>query len=113
MKRFVFLSTMVYALLLAGLVTLHGQLIALAIPLVLYLFYGFYNSTESPSLLIERKLSNERVAPDSDVVVTLVIKNEGGPIEELYLDDKLAPSLSLRIGSSRHLIRLPKGGTQT
>jgi uncharacterized protein (DUF58 family) len=113
MQRFIFLSTIVYILLLAGLISLHGELIALAIPFVMYLLYGFYRSPESPLVHIERKLSGERVAPDSDVVVTLIIKNNGGDIEELYLEDRLSSNLSVRLGSSRHLIRLPKGSSQT
>ncbi len=113
MQRFIFLSTIVYALLLAGLITLHGQLIALAIPFVLYLLYGFYNSPELPSLHIEKKLSSERITPDSDVVVTLIIKNRGADIEELYLEDRLSANLSIRLGSSRHLMRLPKDTSQT
>lgn len=113
MKRFIFLSTIVYALLLASLITLDGRLIALAIPFVLYLLYGFYNSTELPSLQIERKLSAERVAPDSDILISLVIRNNGDDIEELYLEDQISSHLSLRLGSSRHLIRLPKNSSQT
>jgi uncharacterized protein (DUF58 family) len=112
MKRFIFLSTIIYSLLLAGLVTLQGQLIALAIPFALYLLYGFYNTTESPSLQIERQFSSERVAPDSDILISILIKNNGNHIEELYLEDRLSESLTVRSGSNRHLLRLPKGGTQ-
>jgi uncharacterized protein (DUF58 family) len=113
MQRFIFLSTIIYSLLLAGLVTLQGRLIALAIPFVLYLLYGFYNTAESPSLQIERRFSSERVTPDSDVLISIFIKNNGNDIEELYLEDRLADSLSIRRGSNRHLLRLPKGSSQT
>src|SRR5690349_17351708 len=113
MQRFILLSTIVYLLLLASLVTLKGQLIALAIPFVLYLFYGFYNAASSPQIEIERRLSSERVSPDSDVLISMVIKNNGDEIEELYLEDKIAPRLSIRSGSNRHLIRLPKGSSHT
>lgn len=113
MKRFIFLSSIIYALLLAGLISLNGGLIALAIPFVLYLLYGLYTSPESPSLQIERKLSSERAVPDSDVLISLVISNNGADIEELYLEDRLSPNLSIRLGSNRHLIRLPKNSSQT
>src|SRR5690349_20726609 len=107
MQHFILLSTIVYALLLASLATLQGRVMALAIPFVLYLLYGFYRSAEVPRLSIERKLSSERVAPGSDIEVTLVVKNEGLDIEELYLEDQLSHRLFLRSGSNRHLIRLP------
>lgn len=113
MQRFIFLSTIVYLLLLAGLVTLRGELIALAIPFLLYLLYGFYNAPEIPLLKIERRLSSEKAAPGSDVLIRIIIENNGNDIEELYLEDQLSPNLSIRIGSSRHLIRLPKNSTQT
>lgn len=113
MQRFNFLSTIVYALLLTGLITLHGELIALAIPFVLYLLYGFYNAPETPVLQIERRLSSERVVPDSDVLISIVIKNNGNKIEELYLEDRLSSNLSIRFGSNRHLIRLPKDSSRT
>jgi len=113
MQRFILLSTIVYGLLLTGLITLRGEFIALAIPFVLHLLYSFYTSPETPNLHIERNLSNERVVPDSDVVVTLRITNKGNDIEELYLEDKLSANLSIRFGSNRGLIRLPKNTSHT
>jgi uncharacterized protein (DUF58 family) len=111
--RSILLSTLVYGLLLAGLVTLRGEFVALAIPLSLYLFYGFWNAPESLDLQIERKFSNDRAAPGSDVVVTLTIKNHGGDLEELYLQDEISPHLSVRLGSPRQLLRLSKGSSHT
>jgi uncharacterized protein (DUF58 family) len=113
LKRFILLSAIVYSLLLAGLITLRGELLALAIPFALYLVDGFYRAPASPAIQIERMLSSERVAPEMDVVVTLLIKNLGGNIDELYLEDRLSSNLSMRLGSNRHLIRLPKGSSQS
>ncbi|MBC7875817.1 MAG: DUF58 domain-containing protein [Anaerolineales bacterium] len=113
MYRSIFLSTLVYALLLAGLITLRGELIALAIPFMLYLFFGFWSAPEKLDLLIERTLSIDRVTPNTDVVVTLTVTNHGADIEELLLDEKISPRLMFRIGSPRHLIRLTKGSSRT
>lgn len=113
MQRFIFLSTVVYGLLLVGLVTLRGELVALAIPFMCYLLYGLYNAPETPSIEIERKLSSERVAPGSDIVVTLIVRNNGGDIEELSLEDQISTSLSIRLGSNRHLIRLPRNTSRS
>jgi uncharacterized protein (DUF58 family) len=112
-SRSIFLSTLVYGLLLAGLITLHGEFIALAIPFVLYLLYGFWNGPEALNLHIERKLSRDRIAPDSEVSVTLTVTNNGTDIEELSLDEKISPNLKVCLGSTRHLIRLPKGNSHT
>jgi uncharacterized protein (DUF58 family) len=111
--RSILLSTLVYGLLLAGLVTLRAEFVALAIPFSVYLFYGFWNAPELPDLQIERKFSNDRAAPDTDVTITLSIKNNGGHLEELYLDDEISSQLSVRIGWPRQLFRLPKGSTHT
>jgi uncharacterized protein (DUF58 family) len=111
--RSIFLSALVYSLLIAGLVTLRGELIALAIPFVLYLLYGFWNGPEKLDLQIDRKLSNDRITPDAEVIVTLTVTNRGSDIEELSLTDRISPNLTVRLGSTRHLIRLPNGGSQT
>ena len=93
MHRSILLSTLVYGLLLAGLITLRGELIALAIPFVLYLLYGFWNGPEALDLSIERKLSRDRITPDSEAIVTLTVTNHGADIEELSLDEKISPGL--------------------
>jgi uncharacterized protein (DUF58 family) len=113
LRRSVFLSALVYSLLLAGLVTLRGELIALAIPFLLYLFFSFWSAPESLGLHIERNLSVDRITPNSDVVITVTVTNHGSDIEELLLDEKISPRLTLRLGSPRHLLRLTKGSTHT
>lgn len=113
MKRFIFLSTIVYILLLLGLALLGGGFIALAIPFVLYLLFGFYNAPEPPQIRIERSLSSDRVAPGADVIVSLRIHNDGGDIEELSVEDMISSNLTVRLGSTRHLFRLPKGDSHT
>ena len=113
MQRSILLSTLVYGLLLAGLISLRGELIALAIPFVVYLLYGFWSGPETLDLHIERKLSLDRITPDSESIVTLTVTNHGADIEELSLDEKISPQLTVRLGSTRHLIRLPKGSSHT
>ncbi len=92
---------------------MRGELIALAIPFMLYLFFGFWNAPETLDLHIERKLSVDRATPNSDVIVTLTVTNRGADIEELLLDEKLSPRLTFRLGSPRHLLRLAKSSSHT
>ncbi|MCC7117697.1 MAG: DUF58 domain-containing protein [Anaerolineales bacterium] len=113
MRRSTLLSTIVYGLVLAGLITLRGELSALALPFALYLLYGLYTAPEPPNLSIERKLSSERVAPEAEATVTLLIQNHGSAIEELYLEDMLPAKLKTRHHATRRLIRLPKGASYT
>ena len=113
MYRSIFLSALVYGLLLTGLISLRGEFIALAIPFMLYLFVGFWSETETLNLHIQRKLSSDRTTPSSDVIVTLTVTNHGADIEELYLDEKISSRLTVRLGSPRHLLRLARGSSHT
>jgi len=112
-SRSIFLSAFIYGLLLAGIVSLRGEFIALAIPFLLYLLYGFWNAPEALDLRIERSLSNDRITPESELIVTVTITNQGANIEELALEDVISPKLTLRLGSTRHLLRLPRGSSHT
>jgi len=113
MHRSIFLSTLVYGLLLTGLISLRGEFIALAIPFMLYLFVGFWSAPETLDLHIQRKLSVDRTTPNSDVIVTLTVTNRGADIEEIFLDEKISSRLTVRLGSPRHLLRLAKGSSHT
>ncbi len=108
MSRTIFLILIIYALLLAGLATLHGELLALALPFVVYLLAGFWRASDKLDLVVRRKLSTERATPGDDVVVTLEVTNRGADIEELRLTDDLPPGLNLRDGTPDHLLSLKR-----
>jgi len=93
--------------------TVHGEMFALMLPLVLYLLTGYLFASDEIKLDAMRHLSAERVAPGSEVVVTVTITNHGSRLEEVLLEDVLPMDLKLASGHNRHLIRLSKGGTYT
>ena len=69
-----------YGLLLAGIATVHGEFLALALPLVTYLLVGYLQAPEKIKLEATRHLSAERVSPNSNVDVTVTVTNLGsGP----------------------------------
>src|SRR5688572_21672233 len=113
MPRPLLLSLIVYFLLLAGIITVHGELIALALPFVVYLLAGFLRAPDEIKLEATRHLSTERTSPKADVIVTVTITNRGTALEEVLLEDKVPEDLTIRSGSSRHLLRLPKGDPYT
>lgn len=113
MYRSTFLSALVYALLLAGLITLRGEFIALAIPFMLYLLIGFWSAPETLDLHIQYTLSTDRAIPNAEVNVKLIVTNQGADIEELFLDEKISSRLIIRGASPRHLLRLAKGSSLT
>ena len=113
MSRSFFLSLLTYGLLLAGIVTVHGEFIALALPLITYLLAGYLMAPEKIKLEATRHMSAERVSPDSEVEVTVTVTNLGSHLEDVLLEDVLPAGLTVRSGFSRHLLRLKKGDPYT
>jgi uncharacterized protein (DUF58 family) len=113
MSRFILLSLLTYVLLLAGIVTVHGEFLALALPLVTYLLVGYLQSPEKIHLEARRDLSAERVSPNTSVDVTVTVTNRGSSLEEVLLEDLVPAGLTVRSGSSRHLVRLKKNEAYT
>lgn len=102
-----------YALLLTGAAAVRGEFITLALVLVVYLFAGYLFSPDKLKLEAVRHLSVERAAPNAEIVVTVTITNHGSQLDELLLDDGVPAELKIRLGQSRHLIRLPKAASYT
>lgn len=113
MSRSFFLSIITYSLIIAGIVTVRGEFIALALPLVILLMTGFIFAPDNIKLEAKRHLSSERVSPNSEVVVTVTITNHGSDLEEVLIEDLVPPDLKMRVPLNRHLIRLPKDSSFT
>ena len=105
------LGLLVYGLILFGLLTLRGDILALSLPLVIYLLSGIIRAPQEISLSVKRKLSIERTVADTPVKVTLTITNTGKVLEDLLVTDILSPRLKILDGSARHLLNLAKGQT--
>ncbi|NWG05985.1 MAG: DUF58 domain-containing protein [Chloroflexi bacterium] len=113
MSRSFLPGVIVYSLILASIVAVRGEFIALALPFVMYLLAGFLRAPDDVKLEAARHLSTERAAPGSDVVVTVTVTNRGSHLEEVLLEDILPPDLTIRVGLSRHLVRFAKGASYT
>jgi uncharacterized protein (DUF58 family) len=113
MRRTLFLSIISYALLLTGLATLRGDLLALCLPLILYLVLGYLRAPEELDLEVECRSDVERATPKTPITVTLTVTNRGSYLEELILDDTLSPDLTLHSGSSCSLATLAAGSSHT
>lgn len=113
MSRSLLLSLLTYGLLLAGIGTVQGEFLALALPLMSYLLLGYLQAPEEVRLEGSRHLSIERASPNQDVDVTVTIHNRGSSLEEVLLEDLLPLGLVVRSGFSRHLLRLAKDDSFT
>ena len=108
-RRAFLLIILAYGLTIAGLATLRGGLLALAVPIVLYLLAGLWQAPGPIQLEIQRTLSSERSVPDSPVHVTLTIRNIGSGLKEAVMEDILPPELQVCEGSNRRFLRLSSG----
>ncbi len=111
MRRILILSLIAYTLLLTGLFTLNGELVALAFPFILYLVFGVLLAPGQLDLVFERSLSAERVGPGSPVEVSVRVTNQGATLPNLLVQDILSPNLVVTEGAARHLLSLGKGQT--
>jgi uncharacterized protein (DUF58 family) len=110
MRRLLFLSFLVYGLTIGGLVTLHGNAVALAIPVVVYLVAALVYSPEKPRLVIIRTLSATIVHHATPATVTLTIHNQGAQLEEVLIEDIVPQGLTITNGDPWMQLSLPAGG---
>jgi uncharacterized repeat protein (TIGR01451 family) len=113
MSRSLLLSLLAYGLLLAGIATLKGAFLALALPLVTYLLVGYLQAPDKIQLEATRHLSVERTSPNQNVDVTVTVTNRGSSFEEILLEDILPSGLTVSSGFNRHLLRFKKGESYT
>lgn len=109
--RFVFLAALAYLLFFAGLVSMNGGPLALAIPLVVYLASTLLHRPPAVNLVVQRAVSTPMAQQNSPVQVTVAIRNEGPDLDEVLIEDFLPPGLELVEGKTRVLTSLPAGGT--
>lgn len=113
MSRSLLLGFLTYGLVFTGVALVRGEFIALALPLALYLLAGYLFAPDELKLEATRHLSTERTAPGSEVTVTVTVTNRGSHLDELLLTDLLPAELTVRFGTTRHLLRLPKNASFT
>jgi len=109
MRRILLLGLISFALIITGLYTVNGQLLALAIPFVLYLLSGLQTTPTAINLRFERTLSAERVGPNTPVEITLKVTNTGSSLHNVLIQDELSANLTITDGSPHHLLTLSRG----
>lgn len=111
MARLTVLGIILYGLFLLGLITFNGGLVALTIPLVIYLGAALLTGPAGVQIKVTRTLSSDRVQPDTPIAVHLALSNEGDRLEEVLVEDLLPPALTLIEGQPLALISLAPGET--
>jgi len=111
MQRHLLLSLLVYGLIMVGLTTLRRELVALAIPLLLYLGAGLLYGPRAIHLKAYRTLSADRVPYGQPVTVTLSVTNDGPGLENIWLEDLVPHRLQVIDGAAQVITSLPSGTT--
>ncbi len=109
MWRVVILVALIFVLTLGGLATFSGQVLILALPLVLYLGAGLLFSPDTPQLEVERRAQEERRVEGDLATVSLRVTNRGGRLEEVWLRDELPAGLTVTAGANACLTTLEPG----
>lgn len=102
-RRFLLLSIIIYAFVLAGLATLNGMLIAIALPFVVFLAAAHQFSPGDVLVGLQRSFDSCFVFPGKEVEVTLTVSNLGKEAYEVRVEDELPANLELVDGQTRML----------
>jgi uncharacterized protein (DUF58 family) len=108
-RRWAFLGSAAFLLVLIGEILRQGALLILALPLVCYLAVGFYFALPSVMLKAQRSLSTTRAMSDEPVTVRVELENLGATLELIELADSVPTVLELRQGSAQKITNLPGG----
>jgi uncharacterized protein (DUF58 family) len=106
-------AALAFGLILIGLATFHRGMLALAIPLIVYLGAGLYFAPPRPELRVSRVVGPERASAKTPIQVELSITNQGSHVEEILLEDMVPPNLELLEGETRVFTELQPGATVT
>ena len=109
--RLLLLSLLLFGVLLTGMVLVNGSLVALAIPLAVYLTAVLLYAPEELKLSARRTLSSEAIIQGQEVKVSLAISNAGAAVDELLVEDLVPPELEVIKGEARVIIALGPGET--
>ncbi|WP_298008092.1 DUF58 domain-containing protein [Anaerolinea sp.] len=108
-SRTAFLLLLIFGFLITGLISLNGAVIALAIPLLVYLGIAVWYSPTPPHLVAFRTLPLETVFPDTPVEVNIFLKNNGGDLPEVLIEDNVPEGLTVLDGETSRFLPLPAG----
>lgn len=110
MNRSVLIETVFYFLLLLGLMTRNGDVLALTIPFAVYLGAGIFYGPKKLRLKVTRAIPENRVAAGSQAVIKISLTNSGDDLEEVFVEDMCPNGLDLAKKTPQMLTLLPSGG---
>jgi uncharacterized protein (DUF58 family) len=111
MRRWLLLSILIAGLVLLGLGTLRGEMLALAIPLLIYAGAALLDRPAPPQLSATRSFSAQRLASGEPAHLSVSIINLGAQPATVLLEDQLPQRLALIEGVPRLLTTIAPGAS--
>ncbi len=111
--RLLLLSGLILGSLLTGLAAQRGEIILMAIPLIIYLAAAWLTAPEPLNLEAKRRLSIDRAQPGGEVSVITEIINHGERLEEIYLQDGTPKKIEVLSGERSLFCSLLPGARVT
>ncbi len=93
MPRLLVVVLLLMAVVVAGLATINGQVLALAVPLLVFMGAALYWMPPALNLKVDRTLDSERVGHGSEVQVELTLQDPAGTLEEVQIWQPLPENL--------------------
>ncbi|MDH3943722.1 MAG: DUF58 domain-containing protein, partial [Anaerolineae bacterium] len=106
------LSALTFITILTSMAALNGVMLALAIPLLVFILAGLFYGPRPPEIDIDRQLERDRTAIDDPVTLEIEVRNNGAGVEELHLSNLIDPKLELIEGDAHRVIKLGAGKTR-
>lgn len=110
-NKLLLLILIVCALLLSALIARNGKLLLLAMPFLVYLIIGLIQAPSEVTLLAERTIDKPNAIAEEPIEQSILIKDQGNALRNLYISDTLFPSMTVLDGRSDHRLSLPAGGS--
>jgi len=111
MNRILLLGGIAYLFILAGLASRNGNLLALALPFMLYLGVSLLSDPGPLDLSVERSIDPERASANTQIHVRVSITNQGGHLDEVLLEDVLPQEFELLDGHTNLLTEMDPDAT--
>ncbi len=104
------LASAAVACIVAGLFLVSGTLVALSLPIVVYLgIMGLFLEKERADLEVERRISDTRIMAGDSLHIEVIVRNRGEPIELLEVEDIIPDYVSVAGGTNCALMSLDEG----
>jgi len=110
-NRILLVSSLIYGFILLGLALLNARLLVLALPLLIYLFVGLFNSPQKLDLHVVRSVDPDRAVANSPVTIKVSIFNQGSGLEEVFLEDLVPENLERLEGEASTITELKSQAT--